>query len=182
MDILEFNKLKNKARAEGTLFSKDLLNGKGLYIALSDYEHQDQIRLLKQRVFNLKSTISYDFLEKNNQSIDKLVSGKRYQIKMFQARDIEVNFEDVFELFKKENSLFVGLQGLSALYLDQPDIFPNRLVITLDNKGIIDSNNENKLKIPVMHNEGDHHRNFILKNFPGFFNHDWVFVCFCVLD
>lgn len=169
-------------------FGDDLLNGKGTFIVPTDYDHETQLDTYKHefKAKVRKSVLALNWgysdnitSEKFAKATNRLVPGKTYAVKMFPIVS-KVQSEDCLAFLKKNNAIFVGAQGITALQSEKPYFFPKGLhTLSFDEKHALGEDPG----VPYIIQCADGSLRVGLKSFDFPFDIVLnVIVCFCNLD
>ncbi len=168
-----------------TKFGSDLLNCKGAFTVPTNYNHKTQVDDFVAKIRKLKITYYYNnsLTSKNfSKATNKLVAGRTYGIKMFPILQA-VQSEDCIAFLKLNNAILVGAQGLTALWLDQSNIFPiGKWVLSFDEKNSLLKDTNLDHRLPYINRFSDGCWEFGMGCFKSSQDSLSVLVCFCDLD
>ncbi len=164
-----------------TKFGPDILNGKGTFTVPADYNHDkwldefaEKARNLKKRYYYNAGLTSKNFLKATN----KLVPGKTYGIKLFSILE-KVKSEECLSFLKSANAIFFGAHGITALQVNQPDVFsPGRCIYSFDEKEALSCFDGRSYLVPSINRRLGGGWEFCLSNFENTWLSGEIIICF----
>ncbi len=164
---------------ENTKFGKDLLN-KGIFTFLrkkvtltipSNYNHNTFVDEFAKKTRDLESTNYYNnnITSENFAKVtNKLIPGKKYQIKMFPILKNGVTSEECLAFLEQQGAILVGAQGLFLLQQEKPNLFPkDKWTLSFDEKDALweDADGDHRVPCVCWYSDGDWR--FYLSYFGG---------------
>jgi hypothetical protein len=148
-----------------------------------EYKYETQIDTFVKKTKGLNTTHDYDSVltsENFAKATNELEPGKTYRVRIFPILS-RVSSNDCLTFLKKQNAIFVGVQGLILLQDQSADEFPfGKWVVSFDKKDALWKDSNGKHRVPSVRRYSDC---WLLD--AGFFGCSWhsdhCLVCFCDL-
>ncbi|MHB9010634.1 MAG: hypothetical protein ACYC49_00180 [Ignavibacteriaceae bacterium] len=157
-----------RERAQKQLLAQKFTLLKSMFITVPEgYVHEKQLSTLRSKDFYYFNNAITDRNFKN--VTDKLVSGKQYMVKFIGIGD-RVTSEECLGVYKQEQALFVGTQGLSLLWQLNRDAFPvGKWSVSFDEKDNLWKDADGFHGVPGVDRSSDGGDRFSL----GYFERGW---------
>jgi hypothetical protein len=147
-----------------------------------DYVHDTQLKTFGRENKGKSSTYHYndELADKNFKNVSyRLVAGKTYLVKFIPVLD-RVSSEECLEEYKRQNSVLVGAQGITAFQERYPEYFPvGKCYLSFDERENLWEDADGSHRVPYVYRDSDCDWRFGLGDFGNDWVSDYVLVCFC---